>query len=96
MDPFSQTPQIDTTKLTDADKRELQQTLGNEMQKAKIQEAVHTLTDLCWTKCVTGTIRSAQLDRGEAACTQNCVERFLDANEVVLGHLQKLQGGGKM
>lgn len=30
--------QVDIDKLSDSDKRELQQSLNNEMQKAKIQE----------------------------------------------------------
>lgn len=35
-----QQPQLDLSKLSDYDKRELQQSLTNEMQKAKIQECM--------------------------------------------------------
>ena len=35
---MSQQIQVDFDRLSDSDKRELQQTLNNEMQKAKIQE----------------------------------------------------------
>lgn len=139
--------QVDIDKLSDSDKRELQQSLNNEMQKAKIQEcapvpslplpptfiplhfdfpesrssspsrfqpgipylcvyrsanepvshlAVHELTDICWKKCVTGSISSSGLDRKEEPCIQNCVDRFLDANEAVLKHLSVMRGQGGM
>jgi hypothetical protein len=53
--------------------------------------AVHTLTDVCWRKCVTGTIRSGKLDKTEDACAQNCVDRFLDANFLVIKHLESMR-----
>ena len=134
MDSFNpQQTQLDLSKLSDFEKRELQQNLQNEMQKAKIQEcmplpfppycpnpaftsarlhpslsvsgfllirfvvlAVHNLTDICWTKCMTKGISSGKLDRGEESCTQNCVDRFLDANEAVLKQLNAMRGGGGM
>ena len=52
---------------------------------------MHNLTDICWKKCVTGTIRSGKLDRGEESCTQNCVDRFLDANFTVIKHLDAMR-----
>lgn len=56
--------------------------------------AIHNLTDICWKKCVPGAIKSNTLDRTEATCAANCVDRFMDANEAVLGHLQRMQRGG--
>jgi hypothetical protein len=53
--------------------------------------AVHNLTDICWKKCVTGSIRSGKLEKGEESCTQNCVERFLDANFTVIKHLDAMR-----
>lgn len=38
MDPSLGQQQLDLSKLSESEKRELQQTLTNEMQKAKIQE----------------------------------------------------------
>lgn len=58
--------------------------------------AVHELTDICWKKCVTGGISSSGLDRKEEPCIQNCVDRFLDANEAVLKHLSVMRGQGGM
>lgn len=118
-------------RLSDADKRDLQQQLQTQMQKAKAQEcnvfpfpplfsthptavllapqftyllpliiafssAVHNLTDICWTKCITGRISGSALSSGEQRCTQNCVDRFLDANTAVLRHLQEMRGAGSM
>ena len=53
--------------------------------------AVHNLTDICWKKCVTGSIRSGKLERGEESCTQSCVDRFLDSNFLVIKHLESMR-----
>lgn len=53
---------------------------------------VHHLTQTCFKKCITSSIRSGKLDRGEEACLQNCMDRFMDANFVVLRHLEALRG----
>ncbi|PMD28328.1 hypothetical protein NA56DRAFT_639979 [Hyaloscypha hepaticicola] len=82
---------IDLSKLSENDKKELQQFIVNESQKARIQQSVHSLTDICWKKCVTGTIRSGKLDRNEETCAQNCVDRFLDANMTVIRHLDNMR-----
>lgn len=132
---------LDLSKLSDYDKRDLQQQIGNEMQKAKIQEcksplfsfrpciypplppffllpfsppfhptpthptsqsiksveingniAIHNLTDICWTKCITGGISSGKMSGKEESCAANCVERFLEANTAVLKHLERMRG----
>ncbi|KAI4185382.1 MAG: hypothetical protein LQ346_005913 [Caloplaca aetnensis] len=85
---------LDISKLSDADKRDLQQQVNNEMQKAKLNEAIHTLTDICWTKCISGAPSSGKLSSKEESCASNCVERFMDANTAVLRHLQVMQGEG--
>jgi hypothetical protein len=53
--------------------------------------AVHSLTDTCWKKCITGTIRNGKLDKNEETCAQNCVDRFLDANMTVIKHLDRMR-----
>ncbi|KAI4197701.1 MAG: hypothetical protein LQ350_005770 [Teloschistes chrysophthalmus] len=77
---------LDISRLSDADKRDLQQQISNEMQKAKLQDYT------CWTKCITGGISGGKLSSKEETCTQNCVERFLDANTAVLKHLEQMRG----
>ncbi|KAL3427101.1 mitochondrial import inner membrane translocase subunit Tim8 [Phlyctema vagabunda] len=82
---------LDLSKLSAKDKQELQQFIVNESQKARIQQSVHNLTDICWKKCVTGTIRSGKLDKSEETCAANCVDRFLDANFTVIKHLEAMR-----
>ena len=55
--------------------------------------AVHSLTDVCWTKCITGAIKSKSLDKNEESCTKNCVDRFLDSQFLVIKQLEGLRGG---
>jgi import inner membrane translocase subunit TIM8 len=90
----SATNGLDLSKLTDRDKQELQAFVMNESQKARIQSTIHTLTDLCFKKCITAKISSGngKLDKYEQPCVQNCVERFLDANYLVLRELEKMRG----
>jgi len=41
-------------------------------------------------------IAGGTLTSGEETCTQNCVDRFLDANVSVLRHLEMMRGSGGM
>ncbi|KAL4890402.1 Tim10/DDP family zinc finger-domain-containing protein [Aspergillus ambiguus] len=84
--------QLDVSKLSEADKKELNQFLTNEAQKSAIQQNVHHLADVCWKKCITGSISSGRLNGSEEACAQNCVERWMDTNISVLKHLENLRG----
>ncbi|KAK8213376.1 Mitochondrial import inner membrane translocase subunit tim8 [Zalaria obscura] len=84
-------PQVDLSKLSDRDKQDLQQFAVNESQKARIQQSIHSLTDICFRKCITGKMSSGQLDRTEEPCMQNCVDRFMDANMTVLKHLENMR-----
>lgn len=79
--------------LSDADKRQLGQFIQNEQQKARIQASVHNLTDVCFKKCITpGPIKKGALDKSEEPCVRQCVDRFLDANLVVMKELERLRG----
>ncbi|OTA80164.1 hypothetical protein M434DRAFT_401877 [Hypoxylon sp. CO27-5] len=81
----------DLNKLNDKDKGELRQFLANENQKARLQSTVHTLTDICFKKCITGTIRSGRLDKSEEGCMANCADRFVDVSQLTMKHLQSLR-----
>ncbi|PKY05361.1 hypothetical protein P168DRAFT_249885 [Aspergillus campestris IBT 28561] len=89
MDPQQQ---VDISKLSDADKKELNQFLTSAAQKSQIQQTVHHLSDVCWKKCVSGKISSGRLDSSEETCATNCVERWMDTNLSVLKHLEQLRG----
>ncbi|EEH23357.1 hypothetical protein PABG_05568 [Paracoccidioides brasiliensis Pb03] len=84
--------QIDVSKLNEADRREVQQFVANEAQKATIQSNVHQLADMCWKKCITGRVSGGTLDRSEESCAQNCVDRWIDTSNAVLKHLETLRG----
>lgn len=53
--------------------------------------AIHSLTDVCFRKCITGKISAGKLDRSEEPCMQNCVDRFMDANLVVIKNLEQMR-----
>jgi len=55
--------------------------------------AVHTLTDMCFKKTITGSFKSGKLDRNEEASVQNCVDRFMDANMLVIKNLEQMRTG---
>ncbi|KAF1953182.1 hypothetical protein CC80DRAFT_494803 [Byssothecium circinans] len=83
---------LDLSKLSDRDKQELQQFIVNESQKARIQSSIHSLTDTCFRKCIpAGTVKKGALDKYEEPCMRQCVDRFLDANLVVLKELERLR-----
>ncbi|KAI0901751.1 Tim10/DDP family zinc finger-domain-containing protein [Annulohypoxylon nitens] len=82
---------FDVTKLTENQKKNLQQFLDNESQKSQIQASVHGLTQICFTKCVTGTIRSGQLEKSEESCIANCTDRFFDMRGLTVAHLAKMR-----
>ncbi|THY32979.1 hypothetical protein D6D01_02413 [Aureobasidium pullulans] len=82
---------IDVSKMSDAEKQDLQQFVVNETQRARIQQSIHSLTDVCFRKCITGKISAGKLDRSEEPCMQNCVDRFMDANLVVIKNLEQMR-----
>ncbi|KAK6534675.1 Mitochondrial import inner membrane translocase subunit tim8 [Arthrobotrys megalospora] len=92
MDSSSSNTDISLTDLSQNDKRELQQFVSNEAQKAKIQSTVHYLTDMCWKRCITSKISSGQMDSYERPCMENCVDRYIDSQMAVLKHLEQLRG----
>ncbi|KAI1117013.1 Tim10/DDP family zinc finger protein [Nemania sp. NC0429] len=77
----------DLDKLSEKDRSELQQFIQNENSKARLTSSVHTLTNVCFRKCVTGAIKNGKLDKTEESCMTNCTERFFDLTEVTLKHL---------
>lgn len=74
-----------------ATKKELEEFLEQEQQKAKIQATVHDMTDRCWKTCVQGSI-SSKFSRSEAACLENCVDRFLDSSIYIVKQIEQQKG----
>ncbi|KAG9032738.1 Mitochondrial import inner membrane translocase subunit tim8 [Tulasnella sp. JGI-2019a] len=74
-------------KFDEGTKKELGDFLEQEQAKAHLQSSVHQYTDMCWTKCITGSV-STRFSRGEESCLVNCVDRFLDASLFIVNKLQ--------
>ncbi|KIX96903.1 uncharacterized protein Z520_07623 [Fonsecaea multimorphosa CBS 102226] len=81
----------DVERLTPREKQELQVFLQSESQKAQVQKQIHELTELCFKKCITGSISSGKLAGKEESCMTNCVNRLFDSNMVILKHLEALR-----
>ncbi|KAF7729544.1 Mitochondrial import inner membrane translocase subunit tim8 [Apophysomyces ossiformis] len=78
--------------FTESERRELSQFFESENAKARIQETVHRLTDMCWDKCIFKV--SNKMDRSDEACLSNCVERFLDSSIFIVKRLESLRNSG--
>ena len=66
---------------------ELQQFLAIEGQKAKFQQLIHNLTDICWETCVQKI--GNKLESRQQTCLSNCVERFLDTSNFIINRLSQ-------
>ncbi|KAK1835234.1 mitochondrial import inner membrane translocase [Podospora conica] len=79
----------DLARLNESDKAELRNFIEMENRRTKHQRMAHDMTDICWKKCFSSaTIRSGNLDSGEATCLANCVDRFYDLRLLTIKHLQ--------
>lgn len=58
--------------------------------------AIHALTDMCFKKCIGTKINDSKLDRYEEPCMANCVDRFMDANSLIVKQLESLRTKGAM
>lgn len=77
-----------TQELSVQEQQELAKFLETENSKARIQQSIHTFTDVCWDRCMTGKLGN-RLSGSEETCLQNCVERFLDTSIYVLKQLEE-------
>ncbi|SCZ99035.1 BZ3500_MvSof-1268-A1-R1_Chr7-1g09365 [Microbotryum saponariae] len=80
-----------TEQFDAATQRELQAFLEQEQTKARLQTSIHTFTDMCWDKCITGSI-GGRFSRGEESCLVNCVDRFLDTSLFIVKNLESRRG----
>ncbi|KAM0755739.1 hypothetical protein T439DRAFT_320453 [Meredithblackwellia eburnea MCA 4105] len=83
--------QAQTEQFDAATQKELQVFLEQEQAKARLQTSIHTFTDMCWDKCITGSI-SNRFSRGEEGCLVNCVDRFLDTSLFIVKSLEAKRG----
>ena len=54
-----------------------------------LQGNVHTLTDMCWDKCVDKV--PTRMDTRTEQCFANCVGRFMDTTNLIVNKLAQLK-----
>ena len=64
---------------------ELQRIVMMETQRAQFTNNVHSLTEVCWDKCVDKIYHKA--DSKTQACVANCVDRFVDTSFFIANKL---------
>jgi len=74
----------------DATKKEIQTALVQGQRQAQAHGQLLAFTSMCWDKCITGT-PGTRFARGEEACIANCIDRFVDTSEYLLGQIQRQQ-----
>ncbi|OBZ79562.1 Mitochondrial import inner membrane translocase subunit TIM8 [Grifola frondosa] len=55
-------------KFDEATQKELQNFMETEQAQARVHQSIHSLTSVCWDKCVTGT-PGARFSRGRRAAS---------------------------
>jgi mitochondrial import inner membrane translocase subunit TIM8 len=60
-----------------------------EKTKAMTNEFVAKITDVCWDKCITGSIGSS-FSRSETSCLSNCAKRYAELKMLAM---QKFTSG---
>jgi import inner membrane translocase subunit TIM8 len=53
--------------------------------------AIHELNSVCFKKCITGRMSQGTLTGGEDTCMKNCVDRYMDANMMIIKNLEKMR-----
>ncbi|KAM0705312.1 hypothetical protein Q7P35_008102 [Cladosporium inversicolor] len=77
--------------LSAKDKQELNQFIVGETQKAQVQSTIHELNSVCFKKCITGRMSQGTLTGSEDTCMKNCVDRYMDANMMIIKNLEKMR-----
>ncbi|KAK3119657.1 hypothetical protein QOZ80_9AG0673410 [Eleusine coracana subsp. coracana] len=60
--------------------------IEEERTKALANEFVAKLTEVCWDKCITGSIGSS-FSRSETACLSNCAKRYAELKMLTMQKL---------
>ena len=66
-----------------ADDPQLQRYIEEIEQNQRIKQITDKLTDQCWTLCVKSP-NVAKFDHGTESCLVNCVNRFIDSNQIIM------------
>jgi len=80
----------ENVKLDTASQKQLNEFLEQEQVQARVAERIHTFTEMCWDKCITGT-PSTRFSRSEESCLSNCIDRFLDSSIYMVKQIEQQQ-----
>jgi hypothetical protein len=69
-------------EISAEDEQKIQNAIQSFEQTQMIQEQIFDLADFCFSKCITN-VRDG-LDKNDKVCVVNCVDRFIDATDIVL------------
>ncbi|KAJ8648612.1 hypothetical protein MRB53_001635 [Persea americana] len=61
-----------------------------EKQRAMVNQMVAKLTDLCWDKCITGSLGSS-ISSSETTCLTNCAQRFMDLSMITVQRFKSMR-----
>merc|ERR1711894_232390 len=82
-------------KMGDSDQAELmkdpkmQSFISRASQLEQLNSVMQELTSKCWDTCIADTRITSELSAKSEKCVENCVERFVDANKVIVEHKQQ-------
>ncbi|XP_020518049.1 mitochondrial import inner membrane translocase subunit TIM8 isoform X1 [Amborella trichopoda] len=62
-----------------------------EQQRAMVNQMVAKLTDVCWDKCVTGSVGSS-FSHSEVTCLSNCAQRYMELSMLTV---QRFKSNGE-
>ncbi|ODV92996.1 hypothetical protein PACTADRAFT_47368 [Pachysolen tannophilus NRRL Y-2460] len=79
------------SRLDEQSKKDIMKFINSENSKSKVQMQIHTFTDMCFKKCISGPVTTGQLIGNEEQCINNCLNRYLDVNIKVVQQLQNVQ-----
>ncbi|KZV94116.1 putative TIM8-translocase of the mitochondrial inner membrane [Exidia glandulosa HHB12029] len=80
---------MSTPRFDEATQKELQQFLDREQANMRMQSTIHTFTEMCWDKCITGS-SFGRFSSKEEQCLSSCVERFLDTSLFIVKRIRNL------
>ncbi|CAN6443208.1 unnamed protein product [Victoria cruziana] len=72
------------------DGAKFQQMLEQEKQRAMVNEMVAKLTDVCWEKCITGSVGSS-FSNSETNCLKNCAQRYVELSMLTVQRFKTMQ-----
>ncbi|XP_058107529.1 mitochondrial import inner membrane translocase subunit TIM8-like [Magnolia sinica] len=72
------------------DTARFQQLLEQEKQRAMLNQMVAKLTNVCWDKCITGSVGNS-ISHSEATCLSNCAHRFMELSMLTIQRFKSMQ-----